>query len=157
MYNPNREATTRAVIQRVKRCRVTVDGSPVSETGEGLLVLLGVARGDGEDAAAWLAEKVLNLRIFPDDQGRMNLSVLETGGEVMVVSQFTLLADCRKGRRPSFVRAADPPEAERLYEWFSKRLADSHLKVATGVFGAMMDVELINRGPVTILIDTPET
>ena len=145
----------RAVIQRVKECSVSVDGEVISETGPGLLVLLGIARGDGEDELAFMADKVLNLRVFPDEEGKMNLSVLDTGGELMVVSQFTLLADCRKGRRPSFVDAEDPTLAEGLYQRFAGRLLASGLKVATGAFGAMMMVRLENWGPVTLLIDSP--
>lgn len=127
----------------------------MSRVGRGLLVLLGVAEGDGDGEAAWLAEKVLNLRIFPDDESRMNLSVLDVAGELMVVSQFTLLADCSKGRRPSFVKAAAGDEAERLYLSFVEELSGRGLTVRTGVFGAMMDVALVNSGPVTVVIDTP--
>ena len=144
----------KAVIQRVKRCSVSVDGRPVSQVGTGLLVLLGVAKGDGEPEGAYLVDKILNLRIFPDNAGKMNLSVLDVAGELMVVSQFTLLADTRKGRRPSFVQAADPPEAERLYERFTELASASGLKVETGDFGAMMMVDLENWGPVTIVLDT---
>ncbi len=131
-------------------------GELLSEIGAGLLVLLGIARGDGEAELSFLADKILNLRIFPDDEGKMNLSVLETGGELMVVSQFTLLADCRRGRRPSFVDAAEPELAEPLYERFAAALAGSGLKVATGAFGAMMTVSLDNWGPVTLVIDAVE-
>ena len=145
---------TRAVIQRVKRCTVSIESAEVAATGPGLLVLLGVARGDAESEAAYLADKVLNLRIFPDADGRMNLSVLESGGELMVVSQFTLLADTRKGRRPSFIAAADPPEAERLYVRFVELLSGSGARVATGEFGAMMMISLDNWGPVTLVIDS---
>ena len=145
----------RAVVQRVRKCGVSVDGEVISETGPGLLVLLGIARGDGEGELAFMADKVLNLRVFPDDDGRMNLSVLDTEGELMVVSQFTLLADCRKGRRPSFVDAEDPTIAEGLYERFAARLGASGLRVATGAFGAMMTVSLENWGPVTLVIDSP--
>lgn len=145
---------TRAVVQRVKRCKVSIEGTEVAATGPGLLVLLGVARGDAEPEALYLADKVRNLRIFPDADGRMNLSVLESGGELMVVSQFTLLADTRKGRRPSFIAAADPPEAERLYLRFVELLSGSGARVATGEFGAMMMVSLDNWGPVTLVIDS---
>ena len=145
----------RAVIQRVECSRVSVEGETLSSTGRGLLVLLGVAAGDGEPQVEYLADKVMNMRIFPDAGGRMNLSVLEVGGEVMVISQFTLLADCRKGRRPSFTSAEEPAQAERLYLRFAERLKESGLKVATGRFGAMMDVALVNRGPVTLVIDSP--
>jgi D-aminoacyl-tRNA deacylase len=147
----------RAVVQRVRSCRVSVGGEPPSQIGTGLLVLLGVARGDGEAELSFMADKILNLRIFPDGDGRMNLSVLDIAGELMVVSQFTLLADCRKGRRPSFVGAADPELAEPLYERFAERLAESGLKVATGEFGAMMTVSLDNWGPVTLVIDSAES
>lgn len=118
-------------------------------------MLLGVGRGDGEADASYLAEKILNLRIFPDENGRMNLSALVTDADVMVVSQFTLLADCGKGRRPSFVKAAEPEHAEELYRLFTKKVASSGLKVHTGAFGAMMTVSLDNWGPVTLVIDTP--
>lgn len=117
-------------------------------------MLLGVGREDGEAQAAYLADKVLNLRVFTDEAGRMNLSVLETGGDVMVVSQFTLLADCRKGRRPSFVPAAEPELAEALYEDFVRRISLSPLQVETGEFGELMTVSLENEGPVTLVIDT---
>ena len=145
----------RAVIQRVRSCSVSIDGEVVSEIGGGLLVLLGVAKGDSTTEIAALSDKILNLRIFPDDEGRMNFSVLDTGGELMVVSQFTLLADCRKGRRPSFVAAEEPALAEPLYEEFAAILASSGLKVATGSFGAMMTVNLENWGPVTLVLDCP--
>ena len=138
----------------MKSCRVDVEGRTVCETGAGLLVLLGVARGDGEAEVAYVADKALNMRIFPDDDGRMNLSVLDVGGEVTVVSQFTLLADTRKGRRPSFVAAEDPAAAEAVYESFNERIRGAGLTVGTGVFGAMMDVVLDNWGPVTIIVDT---
>ena len=144
----------RAVIQRVKSCGVTVDGELISEIGNGLLVLLGVAKGDGQAEIDYLADRILNLRIFPDEDGRMNLSVLETRGELMVVSQFTLLADCRKGRRPSFTGAEDPALAEPLYEKFTSRLRESGLEVATGVFGEMMTVGLENWGPMTLVIES---
>ena len=144
----------RAVIQRVKSCRVTIGDELISEICSGLLVLLGVAKGDGVAEIDYLADKILNLRVFLDEDGRMNLSVLDTRGELMVVSQFTLLADCRKGRRPSFVDAEDPALAEPLYEKFASRLRESGLEVAEGVFGEMMTVSLENWGPVTIVIDS---
>jgi D-aminoacyl-tRNA deacylase len=144
----------RAVVQRVSRASVTVDGAVVGRIGPGVLVLLGVASGDSDADAEQLAEKVVNLRIFPDAAGNMNRSVLETRGGILVVSQFTLLGDARKGRRPSFIDAAPPEEANRLYERFATRAADSGLEVARGVFRAMMDVELVNQGPVTILLDS---
>lgn len=127
----------------------------LADTGTGLLVLLGVARGDTEKELEYIADKTLNLRIFPDDEGRMNLSVLDIGGELTVVSQFTLLADTRKGRRPSFVGAAEPAIAEQMYELFVERLRASGLNVDTGGFGEMMLVSLENWGPVTIVIETP--
>jgi D-tyrosyl-tRNA(Tyr) deacylase len=134
---------------------VTSGDRILAETGTGLLVLLGVARGDGERELAYVAEKALNLRIFPDDEGKMNLSVLDIAGEVTVVSQFTLLADTSKGRRPSFVGAADPAQAEPAYQRLVELLRASGLKVETGGFGEMMLVSLENWGPVTIVIETP--
>ena len=145
----------RAIIQRVNSCAVSVEGQLLSQIGRGLLVLIGVARGDGLAESDFMADKVLNLRVFPDAHGKMNLSVLETRGEVMVVSQFTLLGDCRKGRRPSFVSAEEPARAEELYRAFTETLASSGLSVATGAFGAMMSVALENWGPVTLVIDSP--
>ena len=147
----------RAVIQRVSRARVSVEGCMTGEIGKGLLVLLGVATGDTETAAGYLAEKTLGLRIFEDDAGKMNLSVLETGGAILVVSQFTLYGDARKGKRPSFDQAARPEEANRLYEYFVQRLRDAGIECETGTFQAMMDVELVNDGPVTILLDSEKT
>jgi D-tyrosyl-tRNA(Tyr) deacylase len=144
----------RAVVQRVSRASVEVDGEVVGRIGRGWLVLLGVARGDGDDDADRLAEKVANLRAFADEQGKMNRSVRESGGAVLVVSQFTLLADCRGGRRPSFTEAAEPAEAERLYLRFVDRVAAEGVSVATGRFRAMMNVELLNDGPVTFLLDS---
>jgi len=146
---------TRAVIQRVNRCEVTVADRVLSRTGIGLLVLLGVAKGDGDKELEYIADKTLNLRVFPDDEGKMNLSVLDVAGELTVVSQFTLLADTRKGRRPSFVSAADPAVAEPIYERFVERLRASGVLVGTGGFGEMMLVSLDNWGPVTIVIDSP--
>lgn len=133
---------------------MSVDGATVGEIGTGWLVLLGVARDDGEDDAAWLADKLLNLRAFEDDQGKMNQSVLDVRGAILVVSQFTLLADCRAGRRPSFTAAAEPALAERLYERFTDLLKTTGLEIATGVFRAMMKVALVNDGPVTFLLDS---
>ncbi len=144
----------RAVVQRVSEASVRVDGSVVGAVGPGLLVLLGVDRDDREEDAEYLAEKTLHLRIFPDDAGQMNRSVLETRGEILAVSQFTLLGDARRGRRPGYSAAAAPEEANRLYECFVARLRPSGLKVETGVFRAMMDVALVNQGPVTILLDS---
>jgi D-tyrosyl-tRNA(Tyr) deacylase len=146
--------TVRAVVQRVKEASVRVDGDPVGAIGPGLVVLLGVGQGDGEADADYLADKVLNLRVFPDEAGQMNRSVLDVSGGLLVVSQFTLLGDARRGRRPSYIEAASPEEANRLYEHFVSRLLPSGLPVATGVFRAMMDVSLVNQGPVTILLDS---
>ncbi len=144
----------RAVLQRVSRASVEVDGACVGRVDRGWLVLLGVARGDGDQDAAWIAEKVTNLRGFEDDQGKMNRSVLEIQGGILVVSQFTLLGDCRGGRRPSFTAAAEPGEAERLYLHCTQLMERSGAAVATGVFRAMMKVELVNDGPVTFLLDS---
>jgi len=144
----------RAVVQRVSEASVRVTGELEGEIGPGLVVLLGVQVGDVDADADALAEKVLNLRIFPDEAGHMNRSVLETRGGLLVVSQFTLLGDARKGRRPSFIDAARPEEADRLYLRFVERLRLSKLAVATGVFRADMDVALVNQGPVTILLDS---
>ena len=142
----------RAVIQRVSRAAVRVDGRVAGEIGAGLLVLLGVASGDGEGEAERLAGKVARLRIFANEEGRFDRSVLDTGGAVLVVSQFTLIADTAKGNRPSFAAAAPPEDAERLYERFSAALRDLDVTVEQGVFGARMDVELVNDGPVTIVL-----
>ena len=144
----------RAVIQRVSRARVTVNGEVTGEIGPGFLVLLGVSNRDGEKDADYLVEKTLNLRVFEDAEGKMNLSLLDTGGGLLVVSQFTLYGDTRRGRRPSFIDAAAPDEANRLYEYFVDECRKRVEKVETGRFQAMMDVELVNDGPVTILIDS---
>lgn len=144
----------RAVVQRVSRARVEVDGRTTGEIGEGMLVLVGVAKTDAEADAAQLAEKIAGLRLFNDDNGKMNRSVEEVGGAVLVVSQFTLHGDCRKGRRPSFDRAAPAAQAQALYEKFLHVLRHRGLKVETGVFQATMEVELVNAGPVTLLVDT---
>jgi len=144
----------RAVVQRVREASVTVEGRETGRIGPGLLILLGVAQGDSERDVAYLAKKCAEVRIFEDAEGKMNRSVKEIGGRALVVSQFTLLADCRKGRRPSFTGAAPPDEAERLYERFVERLRAEGLAVATGVFGAMMDVASVNAGPVTLLLDS---
>ena len=144
----------RAIVQRVSRCRVTVDGKTSGEIGSGLLVLLGVGKSDNEAAADYLAEKILGLRIFEDEAGKMNLSVQDKRGEVLVVSQFTLYGDVRRGKRPSFDAAARPEDAKRLYECFVEKLRAAGLRCETGVFQAMMDVELVNQGPVTIILDS---
>jgi D-tyrosyl-tRNA(Tyr) deacylase len=144
----------RVVLQRVRKASVTVGGERISEIGPGLLLLIGVAGGDGEAEANWLAEKVAGLRIFNDESGKMNLSVRDVGGEILAVSQFTLLANTRKGKRPSFVHAAPPEEAEQLFDYFCERLREAGAgPVKTGSFGAMMDVVLVNDGPVTIVLD----
>jgi D-tyrosyl-tRNA(Tyr) deacylase len=144
----------RAVLQRVSRASVEVEGALVGRIGLGWLVFLGVARGDTDEDADRLAEKVVNLRAFADAQGKMNQSLLEVSGAVLVVSQFTLLGDCRGGRRPSFTEAAEPAEAERLYRLFNHGVAAAGVEVATGVFRAHMNVELSNDGPVTFLLDS---
>lgn len=144
----------RAVIQRVKRAKVTVAGEVTGEIGTGLLVLLGVGRGDDEAAADYLASKTVGLRVFEDGEGKMNLSVQEAGGVVLVVSQFTLYGDVRKGKRPSFDDAARPEMARTLYEYFVGRIRAAGVRCETGRFQEMMDVELVNDGPVTILMDS---
>ena len=144
----------RAVLQRVTRASVTVDGEVVGQITSGWLVLLGVARGDEDADADKLAAKVAGLRAFEDDTGKMNRDVLEVRGSILVVSQFTLLGDCRAGRRPSFTAAADPAEAERLYLRFAEALRGLGLPVETGTFRADMKVELLNDGPVTLLLDS---
>ncbi len=143
----------RVVLQRVSRARVTVEGRVTGEIGRGLLLLAGFTDGDSEDALAWMADKVVGLRIFPDEEGKMNRSVQEVGGGLLVVSQFTLYGDTRKGRRPSFVDAARPEIAIPLYERFVALLRATGLPVGTGEFGAMMDVELVNDGPVTLILE----
>lgn len=144
----------RSVVQRVSSARVDVEGARVSAISRGLLVLLGVRKGDTAVDLEWMADKVLNLRIFDDARGVMNLSVLDIAGEILVVSQFTLLADSRKGRRPSYIDAAPPEEAKVMYEGFCDRIATSGRPVKRGVFQAMMNVGLVNEGPVTILLDS---
>jgi len=146
----------RAVVQRVSSARVEVGGEVTGAIGRGLLVLLGVGQGDTEKQAQWLAEKIAGLRIFEDDAGKMNLSVQDAGGSVLVVSQFTLYGDCRKGRRPSFTEAAPPDLADRLYQVFVSHLRALGLPVETGVFQAKMEVHLVNEGPVTIWVDTEQ-
>ena len=143
----------RVVVQRVSRARVTIAGRVSGGVGVGLLLLVGFREGDGEEALRWMAEKVVGLRIFRDGEGKMNCSVGEVGGGLLVVSQFTLYGDARKGRRPSFVEAARPEVAMPLYEQFVRELRGSGLPVETGEFGAMMDVELVNDGPVTLILE----
>ncbi len=145
----------RAVVQRVARAAVAVDGRSVGAIERGLLVLVGVGHDDGEPQARWLADKLAGLRVFEDDAGKMNLSVADAGGAVLVVSQFTLLGDCRKGRRPSFVAAARPDHAEPLVTAVAARIADAGIPVATGEFGAHMHIDLLNDGPVTLVVETP--
>jgi D-tyrosyl-tRNA(Tyr) deacylase len=147
----------RAVVQRVSRARVTVDGSVTGEIADGLMILLGVGRDDTSMVAVRMAEKIANLRIFEDDQRKMNRSLLDIKGSALVISQFTLYGDARGQRRPSFVAAASPEQAKKLYEEFSEALRKLGVTVASGVFGAMMSVELVNEGPVTILLDSDKT
>ncbi|QTA84629.1 D-aminoacyl-tRNA deacylase [Desulfonema magnum] len=144
----------RAVIQRVKESAVSVDNEVVGKISRGLMVLLGVAKEDTAKEADYLTEKIVNLRIFEDEAGKMNKSLLETGGEMLVVSQFTLLGDCRKGRRPSFINAAGPDKANELYEYFVTQVRQKGISVQTGQFRAMMDVSLINDGPVTLIVES---
>jgi D-tyrosyl-tRNA(Tyr) deacylase len=144
----------RAVVQRVTEARVEVAGEAVGDIGAGLLVLLGIARDDTRDDADYLADKTLNLRVFDDDQGKMNRSLLESGGAMLVVSQFTLYGDVRRGRRPSYSDAAEPEKANQLYEYFVERVRSFGVRVETGIFQAMMKVSLTNDGPVTILLDS---
>ena|SRR5262252_10249587 len=144
----------RAVVQRVTRASVTVDGKIVGEIGHGLVVLVGIARDDTKVEAAYLVDKISNLRIFDDDEGKMNVSVKDTGGGLLIVSQFTLYGDVRRGLRPSWSDAAPPEVAEPLYDFFVRQARAAVAKVATGKFQAMMHVELINDGPVTILLDS---
>ncbi|MGB8862470.1 MAG: D-aminoacyl-tRNA deacylase [Candidatus Sulfotelmatobacter sp.] len=144
----------RAVVQRVSRAQVTVNGEITGEIGLGLLVLLGVGRDDAKADASYLAEKIVGLRVFEDDQGKMNESVLEVGGSVLAVSQFTLYGDVRRGKRPSFDAAAPPEKARQLYEFFVEQVRAAGLRCETGRFQEMMKVELVNEGPVTILLDS---
>jgi D-tyrosyl-tRNA(Tyr) deacylase len=144
----------RAVVQRVKRAEVRVEEQVVGQIGAGLVVLVGVGKVDTPTSGEVLAEKIANLRVFDDDQGRMNRSLLETGGQALCVSQFTLYGDCRKGRRPSYDQAAPPDRALLLYESFVQSLRDLGIRTETGRFRAMMDVELVNDGPVTLLLDS---
>jgi D-tyrosyl-tRNA(Tyr) deacylase len=143
-----------AIVQRVTSSKVEIDKEIVGEIGAGLLVLLGISRSDGPAEADYLAEKIVNLRVFEDDKGKMNCSCLETGKEILVVSQFTLMGDCRKGRRPSFVEAAPPEEAEKLYAYFVSQVRSKGISVATGRFQAKMAVSLVNDGPVTLIVES---
>ncbi len=143
----------KAVIQRVRQGSVSIGGRVEGSIGQGLLVLLGVAGEDTEEDADYIADKAVNLRIFSDENGKMNLSLKDVNGSMLVVSQFTLLADCRKGRRPSFVNAGPPEHAEKLYEYFVERVRGLGIPVETGRFGAMMEVSLVNEGPVTIVLE----
>src|SRR5688572_26269331 len=145
----------RAVLQRVKRAKVTVEGAITGEIGAGILVLLGVSNVDTEADADFLLDKIVNLRIFGDDEGKMNLSLLDVSGSLLVVSQFTLYADTRKGRRPSYIDAASPNRANELYEYFVAESRKTITNVQTGRFQAMLDVELVNDGPVTIILESP--
>lgn len=146
----------RVVLQRSKAAQVTVNGETVGRIDHGLVLLVGIADGDTEEDACYLADKIAGLRIFEDEQGKMNHSVLETGGQVLSISQFTLYGDCRKGRRPNFMAAARPELAEPLYERFNGMLREAGLHVETGRFGAMMDVSLVNDGPVTLIVESKQ-
>lgn len=143
----------KVVLQRVARASVTVDGEVVGAVDRGFLLLVGFTAGDGDEQVAWMADKVVGLRVFPDDEGRMNRDIREVSGAALVVSQFTLYADARKGRRPSFVDAAPPELAEPLYGRFATALRERGVPVETGTFGALMDVELVNDGPVTLVLE----
>ena len=147
----------KAVVQRVKSAHVAVDNTIISNIGNGLMVLLGIQDGDTEKEADFLVEKIIHLRIFEDDRGKMNLSLKDLKSELLVISQFTLMGDCRKGRRPSFTRAADPDRANTLYEYFIGRAIESGVVTKSGQFQADMDVSLVNQGPVTLVLDTRET
>lgn len=148
----------KAVIQRVAFANVKVDGNTVGEIEKGFMVLLGVVEGDTTKEADWVAKKIAGMRIFEDENGKMNLSLLETGGACLVISQFTLCADCKKGNRPSFINSAKPDEANKLYEYFIEKLKENGVKkVEKGIFGADMKVSLLNDGPVTIVLDSDIT
>ncbi|QED48753.1 D-aminoacyl-tRNA deacylase [Cytobacillus dafuensis] len=144
----------RVVVQRSKEANVKVNGDIVGSITKGFVLLVGVTHDDKDEDAAFLADKIANLRVFEDDNGKMNLSILDKGGEILSVSQFTLYGDCRKGRRPNFMEAAKPDHALKIYEAFNSFLEEKGLKVETGKFGAMMDVQLINDGPVTLILES---
>lgn len=142
------------VVQRVSGASVRVDGRTVGKIGQGLLLLIGIAQDDRPEDVGFVADKCLNLRIFADDDDKMNRSLLDIGGQILAISQFTLLGDTRKGRRPSFIRAADPEKAQEYYNLFVERLRSAGVPVETGIFGAMMDVQLVNDGPVTLIVES---
>jgi D-tyrosyl-tRNA(Tyr) deacylase len=144
----------RAVVQRVKEAKVSVKGNVIGQIKRGLLVFLGIGKGDEEEDASYLATKISQMRVFEDAEGRFNLSLLNIQGQILVVSQFTLFGDCRKGRRPSFTEAAEPQRASELYECFIAKVAEQGISVATGEFQAKMEVDLVNDGPVTLLLDS---
>lgn len=146
----------RVVIQRVKHARVTVDHEVVGEIQQGFVLLVGITHDDTEEDAEYCATKIPNLRVFEDEEGKMNLSLRDVGGEILSISQFTLYGDMRKGRRPNFMAAAKPEQANRLYEYFNSLLREQNIVVETGIFGAMMDVELVNAGPVTLILDSKD-
>lgn len=146
----------RVVVQRSKQASVTVEGEVVGQIERGFVVLVGITHEDSLEDVHYLADKVAHLRVFEDEQGKMNLSLLDAGGAVLSISQFTLYGDCRKGRRPNFMQAARPEQAKELYEAFNQALRDKGLKVETGIFGAMMQVKLVNDGPVTLIIDSKD-
>lgn len=143
----------RVLLQRCKEASVSVDGKVEGSVGRGFVLLVGVTHEDTEECCAWLAEKIVNLRVFEDEEGKMNRSLLDESGEILSVSQFTLYGDCTKGRRPNFMSAAKPDHAENLYNCFNELLREKGVRVDTGVFGAMMDVKLINEGPVTLMLE----
>ena len=147
----------RAVIQRVSRASVSVDGEQLGVISTGLVALIGICATDGNKHVDWLAEKIINLRIFPDDTGKMNRSLADIGGEMLIVSQFTLYGDCRKGRRPGYSNAASPDKAEPLYQRFIGQVDQQNIKTASGKFQAMMEVTIINDGPVTLLVDSAKS
>ena len=144
----------RAVVQRVSECRVIVENEVIAKIGQGLLALLGIAKGDEPADADYLADKIINLRIFEDENGKMHRSLFEIGAQLLVVSQFTLLGDCRKGRRPSFINAAESKEADELYEYFASQVRRKGILAQTGRFRALMNIALINNGPVTLILDS---